>query len=47
MLITTHGDAAEEKAQLKITAARENHNEAELIVWTAILAKIEGMRSQD
>jgi hypothetical protein len=46
MLITTHGDAAEEKAQLKITHARENHDQAEVIVWAAILAKIDEIRSQ-
>lgn len=47
MLVSTHGDAAEEKAQLKIAAARESHNEADVVVWTAILAKIDEIRGQD
>jgi hypothetical protein len=45
MLISTHGDAAEEKALLNITGARENHDEAQVIVWTAILGKIEEIRA--
>lgn len=44
ILISTHGDAAEEKAQLRITEARENHETAEAIVWTEILAKVEEIR---
>lgn len=47
MLISTHGDAAEEKAQLRITKARENHDHAEIVVWTAVLAKINEIRSQE
>lgn len=46
MLISTHGDAAEEKAQLKITEARESHDQAEVIVWSAILAKLDEIRSR-
>ncbi len=47
MLISTHGHAAEEKAELKITEARENHDQAALIVWTAILTKIGEIRSKN
>lgn len=46
MLISTHGDAAEEKAQLRITQAREDGQPSDVIVWTEILAKIEEIRSQ-
>ena len=46
MLISTHGEDAEEKAQFKITEARENKDEAAVIVWTAILAKIDMIRSK-
>jgi hypothetical protein len=46
MLISTHGDAAEEKVQLKITEARESHDQAEVIVWSAILAKLDEIRSR-
>ena len=45
MLISTHGDDAEEKAQFRITEARENNDEAGAIVWTAILTKIDTIRS--
>lgn len=45
MLISTHGEAAEEKAQLKITDALENNDRAEVVVWTAILSKIDEIRS--
>lgn len=47
MLISTHGHAAEEKAELKITEARENHDQAALIVWTAILTKVGEIRSKN
>lgn len=46
MLITTHGEAAEERAHLMITEAREKHDHANVTVWTAILAKIGEIRSQ-
>lgn len=45
MLIATHGDAAEEKAELRIADALERGDLAEVLVWRAILAKIEGIRS--
>jgi hypothetical protein len=45
MLITTHGDAAEEKAQFRIAEARESANPAETLVWTAILDKIAQIRA--
>ena len=44
MLISTHGEAAEEKAQLNITEARENNDQAQILVWTAILGKIDEIR---
>jgi len=46
MLISTHGDAAEEKAQLLITGARESNQASEVAVWTEILAKIVEIRSK-
>jgi hypothetical protein len=46
MLISTHGDDAEEKAQLKVTEALENNNQSAVTVWTAILAKIDEIRAQ-
>lgn len=45
MLVSTRGDAAEERAQLRITDARENQQPSEVIVWTELLAKIEEIRS--
>nr|WP_294814881.1 hypothetical protein [uncultured Sphingomonas sp.] len=47
MLISTYGHAAEEKAELKITEARENNDQVALIVWTAILMKIGEIRSKN
>jgi len=46
MLISTHGDAAEEKAHLRIAQAREDNEISDVVVWTEILAKIEEIRSE-
>jgi len=46
MLISTHGDAAEDKAHLRIAKAREENQVSDVIVWTEILAKIGEIRSQ-
>lgn len=45
MLISTHGDAAEEKAQLRITEALEANQPSEVLVWKEILIKIADIRA--
>ena len=45
MLISTHGDSAEEKAELRIAEALENDDVANVLVWKSVLTKIEEIRA--
>jgi hypothetical protein len=47
MLIVTHGDAAEEKAELEIAAAREANHIGNLTVWAAVRAKLDQIRDEN
>lgn len=46
MLIATHGEAAEEKAELEIAAAREANHIGNLTVWAAVRAKLDHIRDE-
>lgn len=46
MLMATHGEAAEEKAELEIAAAREANHTGNLTVWAAVRAKLDQIRDE-
>jgi hypothetical protein len=46
MLIATHGEAAEEKAEIEIAAALDANEIGQCTVWSAIRAKIDEIRDK-
>jgi hypothetical protein len=47
MLIATHADGAEEKAELEIALARDSGDTGQMTVWAAVRSRLEEIRGKE